>query len=406
MAEGLIEPLVLAMNSGSSSLKFALFRFRGEGERRIADGAVEGIGLPAGHAWLRLDGDARPRERGSVYADHASAISAAFALLEEHHLALPTAVGHRIVHGGPAHDTPEVVDAALLAALRRATRFAPLHLPAELSGIDAVAARFPHLPQVVCFDTGFHRGLPEVARRFPLPRRFEDQGLRRYGFHGLSYEYLVETLGAGPLGRAVLAHLGNGASMVAVKNGEPLDTTMGLTPTGGFMMGTRTGDLDPGLLIHLLGEGHDARSLEHLVNHEAGLLGVSGSTSDMKALLAQRADHADAALAVEMFCYQARKAIGALAAVLGGLDSLVFTGGIGERAAPVRGSICAGLEHLGIRIDPALNAVGAPVISADGGPCTVRVLVTDEERMIARHTWRTLLRASSWPSADRQSQAL
>lgn len=398
MAESLTDPVVLALNSGSSSLKFALFRFRGGGERRIAEGAVEGIGLPTGHVWLQLDQEARSGERRSVYADHASAISAAFGLLEERHLAPPTAVGHRVVHGGPAHDAPEVVDAALLDALRRVVRFAPLHLPAELSGIEAVAARFPHLPQVVCFDTGFHRGLPEVARRFPLPRRFEAHGLRRYGFHGLSYEYLVETLGAAQLGRAVLAHLGNGASMVAVENGEPLDTTMGLTPTGGFMMGTRTGDLDPGLLIHLLGEGHDASSLEHLVNHEAGLLGVSGSTSDMKALLAQRADHTEAALAVEMFCYQARKAIGALAAVLGGLDSLVFTGGIGERAAAVRGPICAGLEHLGIRIDPARNAEGAPVISADRSPCTVRVQATDEERMIARHTRRTLIRASSWPS--------
>src|SRR5215471_14972829 len=205
--------------------------------------------------------------------------------------------------------------------------------------VEAVAARFPDLPQVVCFDTAFHRRMPELAQRFPLPRSFWDAGMRRYGFHGLSYEYIVDQVGAATLGRAVIAHLGNGASMAAVQQGQPVDTTMGLTPTGGFMMGTRTGDLDPGLLIHLLTvEGYDAPRLEHLVNHQSGLLGVSGLSPDMRLLLERRDSDRHAAQAVDMFCYQLRKAIGALTAILGGLDTLVFTGGIGEHAEIGRAS--------------------------------------------------------------------
>jgi acetate kinase len=264
-------------------------------------------------------------------------------------------------------------------------------LPSAIQGIEAVAARFPGLPQVACFDTAFHRRMPEMAQRFPLSRDLWHEGIRRYGFHGLSYEYIAATLGAAAQGRLVIAHLGNGASLAAVLNGQPLDTTMGFTPTGGLMMGTRSGDLDPGLLIHLMHEkGHDAGQLDALVNHQAGLLGVSGISPDMKTLLEQREREPHAAQAVELFCYQLRKHIGALTAVLGGLDTLVFTGGIGERAAPVRWEVCRGLAYLGIDLDAQKNAVHAEVISTPGSICTVRVTPTNEDLMIARHT-RTLL---------------
>jgi acetate kinase len=325
------------------------------------------------------------------FADSRTAVDAAFAAMEGHGLPAPEAVGHRIVHGGAGHVRPERVDGRLLAALRRLVPLAALHLPAEIDAIEAVAARFPGLPQVACFDTAFHRRMPELAQRFPLPQALWEREIRRYGFHGLSYEYVVATVGAAGLRRAVIAHLGNGASMVAVRDGEPLDTTMGFTPAGGFMMGTRSGDLDPGVLLHLLAhEGWDAAALERLVDREAGLLGVSGTTADMRTLLERRAADPRAALAVEMFCYQARKHVGALAAVLGGLDTLVFTGGIGEQAAPVRREICEGLGHLGVRLDPGRNDAHAAVVSSPDSACTVRVVPTDEDVVIARHTYAVL----------------
>jgi acetate kinase len=269
-----------------------------------------------------------------------------------------------------------------------------VHLPTELRWIDAVAARYPELAQVACFDTAFHRGLPEVARRFALPSSLYEAGVRRYGFHGLSYEYVVDKLGPAIGGRSIIAHLGNGASMVALLDRKPIDTTMGLTPAGGFMMGTRTGDMDPGVLLYLLRSGKTAHDLEKLVDHESGLLGVSGSTSDMKELLQRRAGDDRADLAFEMFCYQARKTVGALVAALGGLDTLVFTGGIGERAAPVRERICAGLECLGVRIDRTRNEEAKDVISPADSPCIVRVCATDEELTIAKHTYRLLFSAA------------
>ncbi len=339
MDAGLVEPVVLCLNSGSSSLKFALFRFDAKRETRLFGDTVERAG------------------------DHESAAQ---------------------------HLAPARVDARLLDSLRQAIPFAPLHLPAEIHVIEAAGSRFAGVPQVACFDTAFFRDLPEVARRLALPRALYDQGVRRYGFHGLSYEYLVESLGAKLDGRAVLAHLGAGASMAALIDRKPVDTTMGLTPAGGFMMGTRPGDLDPGVMVHLLDRGYDARSLEKIVNRESGLFGVSGSTSDMKTLLERRSTDERAALAVEMFAYQAKKTIGALAAALGGIDTLVFTGGVGEHAPPVRELIVAGLEGLGVRVDRLRNREGADLISPDGSPSTVRVVPTDEECMIARHTVRTL----------------
>ena len=381
---------ILCLNSGSSSFKFALYEL-GEAETRLAVGAAEGIGLPRGRLWVRDAGERPLTDAPGRFPDARAAVQAARETLASLPVAPPAPVGHRLVHGGPEHTAPERIDERLLANLRQLVRFAPLHMPAELDEVEAVTALLPGLPQVACFDTAFHRRMPEVAQRLPLPRRLWDEGLRRYGFHGLSYEYIVETVGAAALGRAIIAHLGNGASMAAVRDGEPLDTTMGFTPTGGFMMGTRSGDLDPGVLLHLLRErGYDAAALERLVDHEAGLLGVSGISSDMKTLLAERMQQRHAAEAVDMFCYQLRKHLGALAAVLGGLDTVVFTGGIGERAAPVRWEACRGLVHLGIRLDPRRNELHAPVISAPDSACTVRVIPTDEDLMIARHTRRVL----------------
>jgi len=355
--------IVLCVNSGSSSVKLALFR----GEVRLASASV-----------------------GRV-TNHGAAVHQALADLEARGFPPPDAAGHRFVHGGPRHHAPALLDSALIASLREAVPFAPLHLPAALLGVEAVAARRPGMRQVACFDTDFHWNMPEVARRLPLPSELHEAGVRRYGFHGLSYESVVAELGAERLGRAVLAHLGNGASMCAVRDGRSIDTTMGLTPAGGFMMGTRTGDLDPGVLIHLLdAHGYDSKRLEELIDRGSGLLAVSERTSDMRELLAARSTDPHAALAVEMFCYQAAKAAGALATALGGIASLVFTGGIGEHAPPVREGICARLAHLDVRLDPARNAASAPVISTEDSPCTVRVVPADEERSIARHTARVL----------------
>lgn len=263
--------VILCLNSGSSSLKFALYLLGDEEERLLAEGAVERVGLQDGHLWIRGADKQVLTEAHSDFPDHQAAVSVTFTALEQLHLPQPSAVGHRLVHGGPDHVAPERVTPPLLASLSRLVAFAPLHLPSEIQGIKAVAARFPSLPQVACFDTAFHRRLPELAQRFPLPRSLWDEGVRRYGFHGLSYEYIVGKLGTAAHGRAIIAHLGNGASMAAVRDGQPLDTTMGFTPTGGFMMGTRSGDVDPGILLHLMNEKHyDAPQIEQMVNHEAG----------------------------------------------------------------------------------------------------------------------------------------
>ena len=376
-------PIVLCLNAGSSSLKFSVW----DDEKSLGEGEVEGIGRPEAFAWLQTPG-APPRRLPGHWTDHGEATASVFTLLGEHELPAPAGVGHRLVHGGRRHAAPERVTPTLIAELRALIPLAPLHLPSGLAGVEAVAARFPALPQAVCFDTAFHRDLPEIARRLPLPRDLADTaGVQRFGFHGLSYEYVLEWLGAAGRGRVVIAHLGSGASMAAVREGRAADTTMGFTPAGGFMMGTRTGDLDPGVLLYLMREkGYDALRLDRLVNKESGLLGVSGTSADMKTLLERRERDQAAALAVAMFCYQVRKQVGAFAAALGGLDTLVFTGGIGERAAPVRAEICDGLGHLGVRLDPARNAAHTDPLTAPGGGCAVRVVVTREDLMIARHS--------------------
>jgi acetate kinase len=380
-----MEQTILSLNGGSSSLKFAVYRLSGTAEERMFSGAVEAIGQPSGKAWLRGRDKALQEETGK-FPDHTAAMKKMFAGLREQGVEKLAAAGHRIVHGGPKFTAPQLIDVRLKQALKELIPFAPLHLPSQIAMIEAVEAHFPDLPQVACFDTAFHSRMPEVAQRFALPQRFWEQGIRRYGFHGLSYEYVIGKLG-GKLGRrAIIAHLGNGASMVALKDGLPMDTSMGMTPTGGFMMGTRSGDLDPGVLIHLLKTGYSAEQLEELVDHEAGLLGVSGHTSDMKALLQKSQTDSAAHMAVKMFAYQVRKFIGAYAAVLNGLDTLVFTGGIGERAADVRGKICSGLGYLGVALETQANAQNAEVISLPNSQCAVRVVQTDEDLMIVRHT--------------------
>ncbi len=386
--------IILCINVGSSSCKFSLYSVSSGAESIVAEGAADRIGSSGGTITIR---DANGRSIAESDRDLARPQVAVDALFDEfERLKLPRldVVGHRIVHGGAHHVAPEIVTPALIADLKRLIAFAPLHMPGGIEGVEAVAARHPKLPQVACFDTAFHRGMPERAERFPLPRELWDAGVRRYGFHGISYEYIMQALGADVPTRLIIAHLGNGASMAAVENGRPLDTTMGFTPAGGFMMGTRPGDLDPGVILYLLEQkGYDAAQLSRLVNLKSGLLGVSGLSSDVKTLLDARGLNADAAEAIEMFCYQIKKAIGALAAALGGLDLLVFTGGIGEHAAAVRAEACQGLAHLGLAIDPRRNDSNQDTISAADSRCRVRVIPTNENLMVARHAARLVFPA-------------
>lgn len=394
---------ILSINSGSSSLKFRLFEMGGV-EQLLAKGAVEGIGQGEGHLrFVDARGDVfAEREFDSI--DHERAIEEALAALSDKTLPSIEAVGHRVVHGGPGHLAPELLTPELVEDLRAHTAWAPLHMPASLRVIDSLRIRRPGLPQVACFDTAFHARMPEVARRLPLPRELFDQGVQKYGFHGLSYEYILSVLGERAGCRLVMAHLGNGASMAACVGGRPVDTTMGMTPLGGFMMGTRTGDLDPGVLLYLTREcGYDVAGLGTLLDQESGLKGVSGETADMETLLELRAGgHQDAAQAVEMYCYQARKTVGSLAAVMGGVDLLVFAGGIGENAAIIRALICRGLEHLGIELDPAKNCTNADVISSEGATCAVRIVRTNEDLMIARHTYAVVFGGSGPPEGGMQ----
>lgn len=381
--------MVLAINVGSSSLKFALFDVGESSERRLAQGAIEHVGDGEGPAWLQLEKERIDRRSGCD--NYSDALDFAFTMLAQQDLTVVDVVGHRIVHGGPAHIQPERIGALLMRDLHDLIPFAPLHLPVCISAIEAVTARSPTLPQVACFDTAFHATLPELTRRLPIPARFSN--VRRYGFHGLSYEYVMSTLGPDAPPRIVIAHLGNGASLVAVKDGKSVDTSMALTPTGGILMGTRSGDLDPGVLIYLAREyALDAGALERLLDEECGLLAIGGA-SDMRMLLARAATDPAAALAVEMFGYAVRKQIAAFAGALGGLDLLIFTGGIGEGAAPIRAEACRGLQAFGIELDGARNATAEAVISTRSSRTLVRIVKTDEEVVIARHA-RRLLRES------------
>jgi acetate kinase len=378
---------VLCINVGSSSCKFALYSVSGGAESLVAEGAADRIGSSGGKIRIHDANGRMLSESERVLARPQVAVDALFDEFERLQLPRLDAVGHRIVHGGPHHVAPEIVTPALIDDLKNLIPFAPLHMPGGIEGIEAVAARHAKLPQVACFDTAFHRGMPERAERFPLPRELWDAGIRRYGFHGISYEYIMQALGADVPPRLIIAHLGNGASMAAVLNGHPHDTTMGFTPAGGFMMGTRPGDLDPGVIVYLLDQKrYDAKRLAELVNLKSGLLGVSSISSDVKTLLDARASNVDAAMAIEMFCYQIRKSVGALAAALGGLDLLIFTGGIGEHAAVVRAEVCDGLAYLGLAIDQRRNDSDEDTISSTGSKCRVRVIPTNENLMVARHT--------------------
>lgn len=388
---------VLVLNSGSSSVKFSLYGVGGPTkqptEKRMMRGSIERIGLKSSIFRTRNERDETVVERHEDVHDHDQAFDLLFSAIGRLSIkSSPDAVGHRIVHGGNHFVEPRVATQEVMKSLVALTPLAPDHLPHEIKAMKAVERSYPALPQVVCFDTAFHRHMPDVAKMYPLPRFLWGEGARRYGFHGLSYEYIMAELakqaeyGAG-LGRIVIAHLGNGASMAAVKDGKGIDTTMGLTPAGGLMMGTRPGDLDPGVVLYLLQEkGLRASTVNDIINQHSGLLAVSARTPDMHELLSIETTDAHAAEAVNLFCYQAKKFLGALAAALGGIDLFVFTGGIGENAPGVRERICDGLQFLGVEIDPDANRAGRSVISVPGGRVVVRVMKTDEDLMIARHT--------------------
>lgn len=387
-------PCVLTINGGSSSIRFAVYE-AGDTPRRRLDGKIDRIGLSGTNLIVNDPAGQRQGPRRLAAADHRTAAGVLLDWLGAQPVfASVQAAGHRVVHG-MKHSEPERVTPKLLAELRRITPYAPDHLPREIGLIEALRRRHPQLPQVACFDTAFHRTMPGVAKLLPIPRRYAARGVERYGFHGLSYAYLMAELGrldpAAARGRVILAHLGNGASLAAVRHGKSIDTSMGFTPTAGLVMSTRTGDLDPGLVYYLARSEHmTAAQFQRVVSRESGLLGVSGSSSDLRDLLAQEARDVRAAEAVALFCHQAKKWIGSFAAALGGLDTLVFAGGIGENAPLIRKRICDGLGFLGIGLSRKRNAKNAPLISPDAGRVKVRVIRTDEELMIARSVIRVL----------------
>jgi len=386
---------ILAVNTGSSSIKFSLYE-SGQTEELLFSGSLTRIGLTdATFSVNDPQGQYIDCEKVDA-ADHAAACRHVFSWLMEHGPGMPDAVGHRVVHGGPRHTAPEKVTPALLDSVAELVPYAPEHLPQALNAIRYATTELPGVFQVACFDTAFHSTMPPLAKLCPIPEQFRNQGVQRYGFHGLSYQYLLSQLQAegNPLarkGRMIFAHLGHGASMAAVLDGRGIETTMGFSPAGGLVMSTRTGDLDPGVVLFLLQQGHlDSDGLRDMVNKKSGLLGVSGVSDDMRDLLDAEADNPQAHLAVELFCYSARKHIGALTAALGGLDMIVFTGGIGLYSPEIRERICSELGWLGVAVDPEKNLKPAGVISPDGSRVVVRVMETNEEVTIVRETRRVL----------------
>ena len=436
------DKLILTINSGSSSLKLALYRV--DDWQTLVRGGATRLGLHGGR--LRI-ADARgcallDREVGPI--DHLAAFHELAGWIRHNYPAGSLkAIGHRIVHGGSRFTEPHLVTDDMIRSLEELAAIDPDHTPQSISMLRRSAANFPGVPQVACFDTAFHRHMPRFAQMYALPRRFYDEGILRYGFHGLSYEYICSALAkidggtslecgdssplshgtpnsqsSGEVGQAsslllepsvssnsrneaessvsgtsrvVIAHLGNGASMAAILNGTSIDTTMGFSPVSGLVMGTRCGDLDPGAAVHLIEERKMTPELvTALINKKSGLLGVSGSSEDMQDLLGREATDPHAAEAIQLFCYSAKKYLGAYAAALGGLDTIVFTGGIGENAATIRQRICSDLDFLGIKIDAARNNANAPLISADDAKVRVRVIKTNEDLMIARHTARLI----------------
>jgi acetate kinase len=366
-----IMPRILTINGGSSSIRFALFEVSAS-SKRVLDGKVE-----------RID-------------DPASAVDALCAQLKQQWPDAPVqAIGHRVVHG-MQHMDPQRVTPELLEDLKGLEPYDPEHLPREIELIEILQQHYPQVPQAVCFDTAFHRNMPQVAQRLAIPRKYFDRGVKRYGFHGLSYTFLLAELvrlgdPAASRGRVILAHLGGGASMAAVRDGRSIDTSMAFTPAAGLVMSSRSGDLDPGVISYLLRTEHsNAQQLQTLVNHQSGLLGVAESSGDVQELLKRESSDVRAREALDLFCYQAKKWIGSFSAALGGLDTLVFAGGIGENSAAIRRRICAGLEYLGVQIDPRRNEQHDAVISAPSAAVAVRVIRTDEESVIATETARVL----------------
>ncbi len=390
-------PTVLTINGGSSSIRFAFYDAR-DAASKLLEGKIERIGLSDTTLAVKdlQRGSKSPSRTKFDAADHRSAA----ALLMDWLASQPLfdaigAVGHRVVHG-MQHSNPERVTPELVTELKRITPYDPEHLPREIELIEAFERLRPALPQVVCFDTAFHRTMPRLATLLPIPRRYEAKGVQRYGFHGLSYTFLMAELGrlgdpAAARGRVILAHLGNGASLAAVRDGKCIDTSMGFTPAAGLMMSTRSGDLDPGVMSFLaVTESLDSAAYQKMVTHESGLLGVSETSSDIRDLLARESGDVRAAEAVGLFCYQIKKWIGSFAAALGGVDTLVFAGGIGENAPLIRARVCEGMKFLGIELHDARNAQNADVVSADSSPVAVRVIRTDEETVIASATIRVL----------------
>jgi acetate kinase len=386
---------ILTINGGSSSIKFAIYQV-GQPLRRTLAGKIDRIGLSGTNLTFQDSTGGKQSSHRIAAADHRSAANVLIDwFVQQDGFASVAALGHRVVHG-MKHIQPEIVTRNLLRELDRVRPYDPDHLPREIELIEAFRQRHPELPQVACFDTAFHQTMPRLAKLLPIPRRFDAQGVQRYGFHGLSYAYLMEELarveGAkAARGRVILAHLGNGASLAAVRGGKSIDTSMGFTPTAGLVMSTRSGDLDPGLAPYLARTARiTTKQFYNMVNHESGLLGISETSSDMRDLLAREAQDVRAAEAVALFCYQAKKWIGSFAAVLGGLDTLVFSAGIGENCPTVRARICAGLDFLGVGLNDKLNARNARLISPNAGRVKVRVIRTDEELMIARSVCRVL----------------
>jgi acetate kinase len=403
---------VLTINSGSSSIKFALYRATSSPVgraspravpyaadapmQRLVSGKLERIGLPDS-SFSTKDKDGQEQKLPIKAPNHRAGGDFIIRWLEENFgFDSVIGIGHRVVHGGPKFTSPQPLTRALVQELDRLSPYDPEHLPSSLELMGLFHMHYPQVPQVACFDTAFHSQMPRVAKILPIPRRFDKKGVQRFGFHGLSYSYLMEELqriGGSKVakGHIILAHLGNGASMAAVRNGKSIDTTMGFTPAAGLPMSTRSGDLDPGLVWYLdRTENITGQKFHAMVHHESGLLGVSETSPDMRDLLAREKNDIRAAEAVAMFCYQARKWLGALTAALGGLDTLVFAGGIGENAPVVRARICDGLQFLGLKLHPNRNKVSAPLISAPGSKVTVRVIRTDEEIMLARSVLHVL----------------
>jgi acetate kinase len=385
---------ILTINGGSSSIKFALFD-AGPTLPRILSGKIESIGQPQSTFTVKGQNPTDNFSRSITAPDHHAAVKALMDWIRER---FPrgelSVVAHRIVHGGPKYWQPQRITLDMLKELRQLSPFDPEHLPEEILLAEAFQRNFPDVPQIACFDTEFHHDLPRVARLLPIPRRYEAKGIRRYGFHGISCAYLMEELArvagtAAAQGRVIIAHLGNGASITAVRGGKSMDTSMAFTPTAGIPMSTRSGDLDPGLNLYLSRTEHlTPEQFNHLVNHESGLLGISESSSDVRQLLSRENEDPRAAEAIAIFCYQAAKWIAALAAALEGLDTLIFAGGIGENSSVIRSRICARLAFIGIKLIEASNEQPAPLISA--GAVAVRVIRTDEELMLARSAVRAL----------------